>query len=71
MVLHGEAFAGEYEPVTMALVPLRNLGKVQVSASDLTGPARRSPRPRSISVMFRIASAASRWKEPSTRSPRG
>ena len=35
--LVGEAFAGEYEPVTMALVPLRNLGKVQVSAGDLTG----------------------------------
>jgi hypothetical protein len=36
--LTGEAFAGEYEPVTVALVPLRNLGKVRVSASDLVGP---------------------------------
>ena len=30
-LLNGEAFAGEYEPVTMAVVPLRNLGKVHVS----------------------------------------
>ena len=26
-VLKGEAFAGEYEPVTVALVPLRDLGQ--------------------------------------------
>jgi hypothetical protein len=38
-VLHGEAFAGEYEPVTLALVPLDNLGKVTVKAADLEGPA--------------------------------
>ena len=38
-LLRGEAFAGEYEPVTMSLVPLRDLGKVTVSVSDLTGPA--------------------------------
>ena len=29
-VLRGEAFAGEYEPVTLSLVPLRDLGKVTV-----------------------------------------
>ncbi len=38
-LLRGEAFAGEYEPVTVGLAPLRDLGKVSVSASDLTGPA--------------------------------
>ena len=37
-LLRGEAFAGEYEPVTLSLVPLRNLGKVTVSPSDLKGP---------------------------------
>ncbi|MCX6903162.1 MAG: hypothetical protein NTW03_06715, partial [Verrucomicrobia bacterium] len=37
--LAAQAFAGEYEPVTLALVPLQDLGKVTVMASDLTGPA--------------------------------
>ena len=37
-VLRGEAFAGEYEPVTVALVPLRDMGEVTLSVSDLTGP---------------------------------
>ncbi len=37
--LHGEAFAGEFEPVTVALVPLRDLGKVTVAVSELAGPA--------------------------------
>jgi len=36
-LVQGEAFAGEYEPVTISLVPLRDLGKVTVSVSDLTG----------------------------------
>ncbi len=36
--LRAEAFAGEYEPVTLGLVPLRDLGKVAVAVSDLTGP---------------------------------
>jgi len=36
-LLHGEAFAGEHEPVTVSVVPLRDLGTVTVSASDLTG----------------------------------
>ncbi len=42
-LLHGEAFAGEYEPVTMSLVPLRDLGKVTVTASDITRPRRDDP----------------------------
>ena len=37
--LRGEAFAGEYEPVTLALVPSRDLGDVTVSVSDLKGPS--------------------------------
>ena len=39
----GEAFAGEYEPMTVALVPLRPLGKVHASASDLVGPGSTIP----------------------------
>ena len=35
--LTGEAFAGEFEPMTVALVPLRNLGTVHASVSDLAG----------------------------------
>ncbi len=41
--LTGEAFAGEYEPVTVALVPLRNLGEVHASVSDLAGPGSTIP----------------------------
>ncbi|HEY3323041.1 MAG TPA: glycoside hydrolase domain-containing protein [Planctomycetota bacterium] len=37
--LAAEAFAGEYRPVTLGLIPLKDLGKVKVTASDLSGPA--------------------------------
>jgi len=37
--LQGEAFAGEYEPVTLALAPLRDLGVVTVNMGDLKGPS--------------------------------
>jgi hypothetical protein len=37
--LRAEAFAGEYEPVTLALTPLEDLGRVTLAASDLVGPA--------------------------------
>jgi hypothetical protein len=37
--LTASAFAGEYEPVTWAVVPLRDLGRVEVACSDLAGPA--------------------------------
>src|SRR5208282_623672 len=37
--LCGSAFAGEYESLTLALCPLADLGKVQVTVSDLAGPA--------------------------------
>ena len=33
-----DAFPGEYEPATLAVLPLVDLGRVSVSASDLTGP---------------------------------
>jgi hypothetical protein len=36
-LIKGEAFAGEFEPVTVALVPLRDLGMVQLSVGDLAG----------------------------------
>jgi hypothetical protein len=49
--LRGEAFAGEYEPVTLGLVPLRDLGKVAVEVSDLTGPGGRIPS-RAIELGF-------------------
>ena len=37
--LAGSAFIGEYEPVTVSLLPLRDLGKVSASVTDLQGPA--------------------------------
>jgi hypothetical protein len=37
--LHGQAFAGEYDPVALGLAPLQDLGRVTVTASDLTGPS--------------------------------
>jgi hypothetical protein len=43
--LRAEAFAGEYEPVTLAVFPLRNLGKVAIGVSDLRGPVGRSRIP--------------------------
>ena len=36
--LRGEAFAGEYEPLTLAILPLRDLGDVTLGVSDLVGP---------------------------------
>jgi hypothetical protein len=41
--LRGEAFAGEYEPITAAIVPLGDLGRVEVSVGDLIGPAGKIP----------------------------
>ena len=71
-MLRGEAFAGEYEPVTVGLVPLRDLGKVTVSVGDLTGPGGDDPGPRDRrSATSPTASAGSPRKGPSTRSARG
>jgi hypothetical protein len=36
--LKGAAFAGEYEPVALSLLPLRDLGQAVVSVTDLQGP---------------------------------
>jgi hypothetical protein len=44
--LRAQAFAGEYEPVTLAIVPLRDLGNVHVSVGDLEGPASTIPASR-------------------------
>ena len=49
--LRGEAFAGELEPVTLGLVPLRRPGQVAVSVGDLTGPGGTIPRRPSTSGM--------------------
>ena len=35
--VRGVAFAGEYEPMTVALLPLRGLGRVHAAVSDLAG----------------------------------
>jgi len=37
--LASEAFAGEYAPLTLGVLPLKDLGKVTVTASDLAGPS--------------------------------
>jgi len=57
-LLRGEAFAGDYEPVTVSLVPLRDLGTVTVTASDLTGPGGTIPS-AAIDVAF-VANRISR-----------
>lgn len=36
--LVGAAFAGEYEPLTVSLLPLKDLGQVTVKLDDLRGP---------------------------------
>lgn len=41
--LTGAAFAGEYEPVTVSLLPLRDLGKASLTVTDLHGPAASIP----------------------------
>ena len=67
-VLRGEAFAGEYEPVTVALVPLGDMGEVTLSISDLTGPGGAIPS-SAIDVgyvSYRITRVTS--EGPSTRS---
>jgi len=40
--LAASAFAGEYEPVTFCVLPLKNLGDVAVTASALKGPGQAS-----------------------------
>jgi hypothetical protein len=38
-IVKGFGFAGEHEPLTIAIHPLRDLEQVTISISDLTGPA--------------------------------
>ncbi len=49
--LGGEAFAGEQEPLTLSVTPLRELGRVTVKPRDLQGPADTIPA-RAIRVGF-------------------
>jgi len=54
--LAAEAFAGEYAPVTVALLPLQDLGKVTVTASDLAGAGTIPPSAIDIGfVSYRIS----------------
>ncbi len=50
-VFRGSAFAGEFEPVTVGVVPLSDLGKVTLSVGDLQGPAGTIPA-RMIDVRY-------------------
>ena len=50
--LTGSAFAGEYEPVTVSVLPLDDLGEVTVSASDLLGPGSASIPAAAIDVGY-------------------
>ncbi|MDP6635195.1 MAG: hypothetical protein QGG42_09875 [Phycisphaerae bacterium] len=45
----GRAFAGEYEPLTFSILPLRDLGEVTVSVGDLSGSGAAIPS-RAIDV---------------------
>ncbi|MBV8130254.1 MAG: hypothetical protein JO114_21605 [Planctomycetaceae bacterium] len=49
--VRGSAFAGEFEPVTVGVVPLSDLGKVTLSVGDLQGPAATIPA-RMIDVRY-------------------
>ena len=51
-VLRGEAFAGEYEPVTVAWCRLRDLGKVTVERRRPDGAGWRRSRPSAIDVGY-------------------
>jgi hypothetical protein len=51
----GFGFAGEHEPLTAAIYPLADLGKVSVAVSDLTGPGTIASRDISVGyVSYRI-----------------
>jgi hypothetical protein len=48
--LRGSAFAGEYEPLTVSLLPLDDLGRVTASVTDLKGPGKATLRAAAIDV---------------------
>jgi hypothetical protein len=50
--LSGSAFAGGYEPVTLSLLPLRDLGQVSLAVTDLRGPGGVSIPAGSIDVGY-------------------
>ena len=50
--VEGFAFAGEYEPLTLSVLPLKELGKVTVCISDLEGPSGAVIPASNISVGF-------------------
>jgi hypothetical protein len=50
--LTGSAFAGEYEPVTVSLLPLRDLGRAALTVTGLRGPGGASLPARAIDVGY-------------------
>ncbi len=50
--LSGSAFAGEYEPLTVSVMPLDDLGKVTVSIGDLRGPGSASIPATAVDVGY-------------------
>src|SRR5262249_35111165 len=50
--LSGSAFAGEYEPITVSLWPLRDLGRVSLTVTDLRGPAEATISSRNVEVGY-------------------
>jgi hypothetical protein len=50
--LSGSAFAGEYEPVTVSVLPLRNLGGVTMTVTDLKGPGEKIIRSGQVDVGY-------------------
>ena len=69
--LTASAFAGESEPVTWAVVPLRDLGRVEVTSSDLAGPAGARFRPRPSRGLRAVPPVAVTMEAASTRLPHG
>jgi len=50
--LKGSAFAGEMEPVTLSLLPLRDLGQVTVTVSGMKGPDGSAIPARAVEVGY-------------------
>jgi hypothetical protein len=50
--LRATAFAGEYEPVTVSLAPLKNLGRVLIEVDDLKGPGSAKIAAEAIDVSY-------------------
>lgn len=57
--VRGEGFAGEHEPLTVAICPLKDLGPVTVAISDLKGPGKIPASAVSIGqVSYRLSRVA-------------